>query len=384
MHTPNYHTFASDTEVATLQKSLLDWYHLEKRDLPWRKPPLPSPTPTAQTQRAYEVWVSEIMCQQTRVATVIPYYTTWMAKWPSLESLSKASLDEVHTVWSGLGYYSRGTRMLEASKIIMDKYEGLFPGDAVELEKHVPGIGRYTAGAIASVAFNKPAALVDGNVIRVLSRLRALGLDPKSKTAVDLHWKLADRIVDRTSPGDFNQALMELGAMVCKPQQPCCEACPVRGQCRAYEEVVGFATKGKDAVFGKRVSKKRGLDEEEGVERCETCLPGDVDIEDCAVTRYPAATKKKAAEEKKVLVAIIECESATGSSNFLVQQRPAKGEWWTAVEMETGAVPVTLKKAFKLLADAAGEGKKVVKKARIKAVEKGQPSVSSFFSKGAK
>ncbi len=140
-------------------------------------------------------------------------------------------------MWSGLGYYSRGKRLHEGAKKVVEKFSGVLPSDPAVLEKEIPGIGKYTAGAICSIAFNKVTPLVDGNVVRVLSRLRSIGGDPKAKPSIALHWKLAQDTVDDTKPGDFNQAMMELGATVCTPAKPSCSTCPLKDNCRAFAEV---------------------------------------------------------------------------------------------------------------------------------------------------
>ncbi|KAJ3107273.1 hypothetical protein HDU96_007947 [Phlyctochytrium bullatum] len=199
LHEAGYHYFAAD-EAQEIRRNLLDWYDREQRVLPWRTPsaikdgdrvtllPPKQLTEVEQGQRAYEVWVSEIMLQQTQVATVIAYYEKWMAKWPTIHDFAKADLEDVNQVWSGLGYYSRARRMLEAAQLLVEKYNGILPKVTEKLQKEIPGIGPYTAGAVASIAYNIAAPLVDGNVIRVLSRLRALGINPKSKQAITLHW----------------------------------------------------------------------------------------------------------------------------------------------------------------------------------------------------
>ncbi|KAJ6880625.1 hypothetical protein NC652_033838 [Populus alba x Populus x berolinensis] len=171
------------------------------------------------------------MLQQTRVQTVIDYYNRWMLKWPTLHHLAQASLEEVNEMWAGLGYYRRARFLLEGAKMIVAGGDG-FPKIVSSLRK-VPGIGDYTAGAIASIAFKEVVPVVDGNVIRVLARLKAISANPKDKVTVKKFWKLAAQLVDPHRPGDFNQSLMELGATLCTPVNPSCSSCPVSGQCRA-------------------------------------------------------------------------------------------------------------------------------------------------------
>eukprot|EP00698_Gefionella_okellyi_P004859 TRINITY_DN14491_c0_g1_i1.p1 TRINITY_DN14491_c0_g1~~TRINITY_DN14491_c0_g1_i1.p1 ORF type:complete len:590 (-),score=132.58 TRINITY_DN14491_c0_g1_i1:17-1672(-) len=227
-HTVGIHHF-SDVQSAFVRTSLLSWYDQLGRDLPWRSH-LKDDTPQ---KRAYGVWVSEIMCQQTRVQTVIDYWTRWMAKWPTVAALAKATQEEVNEMWAGLGYYRRARFLLQGAQEIMSKHNGLFPSTAKELQA-ISGIGEYTAGAIASVVFGEAAPIVDGNVVRVVSRLRAIAGDIKTPQAKKLHWRLARELVSEQRPGDFNQALMELGAILCTPQKPNCGQCPVRAQCWSY------------------------------------------------------------------------------------------------------------------------------------------------------
>ncbi|TDP77353.1 A/G-specific adenine glycosylase [Bradymonas sediminis] len=211
----------SDAECAAIRVALLGWYRLYRRELPWRD-----------IQDPYLIWVSEIMLQQTQVATVVAYYQRWAQRFPTVEALATASLDEVLEQWAGLGYYRRARFLHESSKTVLEEMGGRLPRSAGQLRK-LKGVGPYTAGAIASIAFGQPEPLVDGNVERVLARLRAVRGDAKSGAFQKLWWRLAARVLDPEEPGDFNQALMELGATVCTPQNPNCEDCPVRGVCHA-------------------------------------------------------------------------------------------------------------------------------------------------------
>lgn len=200
---------------------LLEWYRTHRRDLPWRR----------RGHDPYAVWVSEIMLQQTQVATVIPYYQRWMERFPTLESLAAAPTDEVMRYWAGLGYYARARNLQRAARIVVDEYGGKIPCD--ERLKELPGIGRYTQGAIRSIALNRPEPVVDANVARVLCRVFALGGDPKSGPVQSELWRLASELLPLDAPGDFNQAMMELGALVCTPADPACEHCPLLSVCRA-------------------------------------------------------------------------------------------------------------------------------------------------------
>ncbi|CAA7027895.1 unnamed protein product [Microthlaspi erraticum] len=218
----------SEKETHKIRVSLLDWYDENQRDLPWRK----RYSEDEKEKRAYEVWVSEIMLQQTRVQTVMEYYKRWMHKWPTIYDLAQASLEEVNEMWAGLGYYRRARFLLEGAKMVVEGKDG-FPNQASSLMK-VKGIGEYTAGAIASIAFNEVVPVVDGNVIRVLARLKAISANPKDRLTIKNFWKLAAQLVDPSRPGDFNQSLMELGATLCSVSKPSCSSCPVSSQCRAY------------------------------------------------------------------------------------------------------------------------------------------------------
>ena len=197
-----------------LTRALLTWYHQNRRSLPWRE-----------TRDPYRIWISEIMLQQTRVATVIERYTKFLRRFPGVKKLAAARESSVLAEWTGLGYYRRARNLHAAAKIIAQDKDKKFPQTAEAL-RALPGIGRYTAAAIASIAFNQPVAVVDGNVDRVLGRL--LGKKPTPEGL----WTAAQSLLDPAHPGDFNQAMMELGATVCLPRQPQCHICPIRKFCR--------------------------------------------------------------------------------------------------------------------------------------------------------
>ncbi|KAE8713100.1 A/G-specific adenine DNA glycosylase [Hibiscus syriacus] len=229
----------SEGDTRKIRASLLDWYDENQRDLPWRRRATTKygngkdvkEEEEEDEKRAYEFWVSEVMLQQTRVQAVIGNYNRWMQKWPTLQHLSQASLEEVNEMWAGLGYYRRSRFLLEGAKMIVSGGSE-FPNTVSALRK-VPGIGDYTAGAIASIAFKQVVPVVDGNVVRVLARLKAISANPKEKHTVKNFWKLAAQLVDPLRPGDFNQSLMELGATLCTPLNPNCTTCPVSSQCSA-------------------------------------------------------------------------------------------------------------------------------------------------------
>lgn len=209
---------------SSFRKKLLLWYKKHRRDLPWRR-----------TQDPYRIWVSEIMLQQTQVSTVIPYYENFLKKFPTLQKLARAPEEAVLAQWAGLGYYRRAKLLHQGARFILRELGGRFPENPESLKK-LPSIGEYTAGAIASIAFHQAAPLVDGNVIRVYSRIFAKRGHAKETQLKKQIWDLAGILVAPENPGDFNQALMELGAMVCRPNLPACGRCPVSSLCRAYEQ----------------------------------------------------------------------------------------------------------------------------------------------------
>jgi len=213
----------SPARRASLRRRLLAWWDAGHRELPWRFP-----------QRGadpYRVWLAEVMLQQTRVETVVPYYLRFLSRWPTLDALAAAGDAEVLAAWSGLGYYARCRNLLRAAREARTRHGGL-PGSLEELRR-LPGFGPYTAGAVASMAFAIPAPAVDGNVARVLSRLFLVGGDPRSPRVKRGLETLAAGLVDRRRPGDFNQALMELGATTCLPRRPGCARCPLARSCAA-------------------------------------------------------------------------------------------------------------------------------------------------------
>ena len=201
---------------------LLAWYHAHQRPLPWRK-----------TRDAYAIWVSEVMLQQTQVATVIDYYVRWLERFPSVSALARASEDDVLHAWQGLGYYSRARRLLEGARYLVREHGADLPRTPAAWLS-VPGVGRYTAGAVTSIAFGAKAPVVDGNVMRVLCRMYALPGNPLKAPLAQHLWQRAESLLVTGAPGDVNQALMELGATVCTPKAPKCPECPWRLRCRAH------------------------------------------------------------------------------------------------------------------------------------------------------
>lgn len=287
--------------------SLLKWFDSisTARAMPWRKPWFNSADSNAGDEsaareqlerRAYEVWISEIMLQQTRVAAVIEYWNRWMEKWPTIHDLAAAEPDEVLAAWRGLGYYSRATRIHEASKLVTSdaKMQGCLPAIVEELQAKVPGVGRYTAGAISAIVFGRAAPMVDGNVLRVLSRQLGLLGDVKTdKFTIDLLWAAADALVKAVSrdlpdgeeidaceeppvsnrPGRWGQALMELGSTVCTPK-PNCASCPISSTCRAYAE--GLQLSVQKGLAPKDLASASVDTEVADIEdNCELCKPSE-------------------------------------------------------------------------------------------------------------
>jgi len=209
----------TDRSGGPLRRRLLQWFDRIHRDLPWRR-----------TRDPYRIWLSETMLQQTRVEVVRPRYLRFLERFPDLTSLAAAPLEDVLAEWSGLGYYTRARNLHRAAGLLVREHNGVFPREPT-LARKLPGVGVYTAHAVLSMAYSIPLAVVDGNVRRVVSRLKLLPIRPSRLVQEE-----ADRLLDHERPGDWNQAVMELGAIVCSPIRPRCESCPVRTFCRAYRE----------------------------------------------------------------------------------------------------------------------------------------------------
>ncbi len=256
-------------EAGAFRRALLEWFDAHQRQLPWRGIDDP-----------YAVWVSEVMLQQTRVATVIDYFERWMKRFANVENLAEAPVEEVLELWSGLGYYRRARHLHQAAKKVVSEYGGQLPRRASELKK-LPGVGPYTAGAVASIAFGEVEPVVDGNVMRVATRLEAIEGDPRKGEVKRRIWELAARWVDPQRPGDFNQAMMELGSQVCTVRAPRCGSCAVRQWCRAKKE-------------------------------------GDPE-------RYPSGTAKKSPQPMRGRCCVVYCQDEEGSRSFLLRRRREDG-----------------------------------------------------------
>jgi len=208
--------------MQTIAQNLLNWFETNRRNLPWRN-----------TKDPYAIWVSEVMLQQTQVNTVIPYYKRFLKEFPSVSILSKSTQDQVLKCWEGLGYYSRAINIHKASKIVDDQYSGLVPSDPIVF-RQLPGVGDYINAAVQSIAFGHRMAVVDGNVRRVLSRLYEMPETINESKYAKIFAKKAQALLSNKSPGDYNQAVMELGALICTPRNQQCNICPLSKNCQAF------------------------------------------------------------------------------------------------------------------------------------------------------
>lgn len=277
--------------INKFQKDLVSWYEAEKRDLPWRHERDP-----------YKIWVSEIMLQQTRVDTVIPYFNRFMEQFPTVESLAGADEEAVMKAWEGLGYYSRVRNLQSAVKEVAESYGGVVPADKDEFLS-LKGVGPYTGGAVLSIAYGLPEPAVDGNVMRVMSRILTIWDDIAKPSARKIFEQAVRKIMYEEDPSSFNQALMELGATICTPTSPACLLCPVQNHCQAFEE---------------------------GVQR-----------------ELPVKTKKKS--DKKIRMGAVVLEAPDGT--VLIEKRPSSGllaNLWQFPNMElpTGINPRSALEAY--------------------------------------
>uniref|UniRef100_A0AAY5F3F4 Adenine DNA glycosylase n=1 Tax=Electrophorus electricus TaxID=8005 RepID=A0AAY5F3F4_ELEEL len=314
-HQPSsYHFFNEPAEVSLFRSRLLRWYDQSKRDLPWRTVAM---TETDANIRTYAVWVSEVMLQQTQVATVIDYYNKWMKRWPTVQELAAASVEDVNEMWAGLGYYSRGRRLHQGAQKVMSELAGEMPRTTQGLLKWLPGVGRYTAGAVGSIALGLVTGAVDGNVTRVLCRLRAIGADCTSSLVTDLLWEICNLIVDPERPGQFNQALMELGALVCRPKSPLCARCPVQTHCHAYRKVTHITFSVAILYYG-MLSKMGGG---HSVCFCEGWA------RDLGVQNYPRKPVRKAPRVERMVTCVLRCRMTEDEDEpqYLLIQRPSTG-----------------------------------------------------------
>jgi A/G-specific adenine glycosylase len=338
-------------EVEEFRRRLLGWFDDNARDLPWRR-----------SRDPYAIWVSEIMLQQTRVAAVLEHYARFMERFPTLEELAAASEDEVLAHWSGLGYYRRARLLRKAAQCVAEEMGGALPHTAAEL-RALPGVGEYTSAAIASIGFGEAVACVDGNVERVLRRVR--GWDEASGTGAGggvSGWTggmiraEALRLLDSERAGDFNQAMMELGSTVCVPRGPACEPCPVRAMCatrgeHAVAERRKMRSKEAAYAFLRRVSKTRGAEVLlEQRPASASLMPG--------MWELPVIDAEHAPEENKALT----LRHSITDTNYYVTvyaldaeqqrqlpERRAARQWWAVRELHTVALTGLARKALKRL-----------------------------------
>ncbi|XP_061681560.1 adenine DNA glycosylase isoform X2 [Syngnathoides biaculeatus] len=305
---PPYHNFREPADVGRLRTRLLSWYDLEKRELPWRTL---AQIETDVNIRTYAVWVSEVMLQQTQVATVIDYYKKWLKRWPTVADLAAATLEEVNQMWAGLGYYSRGKRLHEGARKVVSELGGRMPDTADELLRRLPGV----TGA------------VDGNVIRVLCRMRAVGADCTSPAVTEALWALANTLVDPGRPGDFNQAMMELGARVCTPKGPLCQQCPVRSHCHSYLKVHARQEQNSRKFLGSKGTKPPALPDIEECGASGTCrlCPTEPWDEELGVQNFPRKPAKKPPRVERTLTCVPTRRGGDGEDEFLLVKGPNKG-----------------------------------------------------------
>ncbi len=351
-------------------KRLLAWYAKNKRDLPWRR----------DAHDPYHVWISETLLQQTQVATVIPYYERFLARFPTVRSLAEAHLDDVLKVWEGAGYYARARNLHRAAQEIAARFDGKVPSTVEELLT-LPGIGRYTAGAVASIAFNRDAPALDGNVTRVLCRYFDIASHPKSSQVQEGLWELAGNLLPQGRAGNFNQALMELGATICTPRRPECAACPLKRSCTArqlgiqeqrptkrqkkklphHQVAVGVIWKGRKILIAQRFAKDLlgglwefpGGHQEKG-ESLETCVKREVREELGIAVKVGAefATVNHAYSHFSITMHAFHCYWLRGRPRAL---GCARWKWISPDELESFAFPTANRKVMAKLTRRQGD-----------------------------
>lgn len=349
----------ADQDVSAFRKALLKWYGRHHRPMPWRAPPGGRPDP-------YHEWLSEIMLQQTTVVTVRPYFEKFIKKWPTVKALAQAPQDEVLKEWAGLGYYARARNLHKCATVVANDYKGRFPQEIDELET-LPGIGEYTANAIAAIAFDKPACVVDGNVERVVSRLFLITTPlPEGKKPIKEKMRaLTDGRTD--SPGDFAQGMMELGATICTPRSPKCGLCPVESFCAAREKGVQetlparAAKKAKPKKYGYVYWVERKTDgavlferrDEKGMLGGMSGLPTSVWTPDLTEKDHiPGLTPAETAEKARVLHSFthFDLELRLVRARLKNDRIPGDNRFWIASQdMEGLGLPTLFRKAVKIM-----------------------------------
>jgi A/G-specific adenine glycosylase len=352
-----------ESRTLTIQRALTSWFRRHQRDLPWRR-----------TRNAYRIWVSEVMLQQTQVDTVIPYYDRFIRQFPTIKTLATADLETVLKAWEGLGYYGRARNLLEAAQIVVRDYRGRIPRD-IQMFRELPGVGAYIGAAVMSIAFDQPYAVVDGNVKRVLSRLDTISKPINSSMSQKIFANRAQALLDSKSPGLFNQALMELGALQCTPRKPSCNTCPLRRQCNAYQKgaVERFPKKtprrsiptysiavGVVVHDGRVLITRRKLDgllgglwefpggkvrkDEDARSACEREIREETGVS--VAVKYRLATVKHAYTHFKVVMDVFTCSYQTGVVHLA---GPIDYRWVFITELDRFPFPKANKKFMSLL-----------------------------------
>ncbi len=345
------------------RNALLKWFEKHKREMPWRGIDDP-----------YKIWVSEVMLQQTQVKKVVAYYERFIKKFPDVQHLAEAPLQDVLKVWEGLGYYARARNLHKAAQIIIQEYAGKIPNDYATFRK-LPGIGDYSAAAVHSIAFNEPYAAVDGNIKRVLARLLLIDAPINDTSSAKLFQQKADTLLDKNEPGQFNQAMMELGATVCRPQSPTCLVCPVNLFCGAFQTsrqdefpirlkrekvpehhmIAGVIYKGSEVLIVQRPLEgllgglwefpNDQIAENETAEQA--CIRLTADVVNLSVRNLKYLTRvKHAFTHFKIVVDVFECDYQSGE---VVLNEPIDAKWVKLNELKDYPLPRTTHKILEEL-----------------------------------
>jgi A/G-specific adenine glycosylase len=358
-------------DVPPFQRRLLDWYECHRRRLPWRE-----------TRDPYRIWLSEVMLQQTQVQTALPYYQRFLRQLPTLRRLARADLHTVLKLWEGLGYYARARNLHRAAGRLVAGGNGRVP-DGWEEFRALPGVGDYIAAAVLSIAFDRPHAAVDGNVMRVLARLRRIAVPINQSSLRKIFQAEADRLLDRRRPGDFNQAMMELGALVCTPASPNCAVCPVAGGCAAKRDgavdhyprriasrplpeeriAVGVVFKNDRMLITRRAPQGRlgGLWEFPGGklrkgERPEAACMREIkeEVNLDVVVEEPLAQVRHAYSHLRVRLHVFACRFAAGRVRL---NGPVDHRWIRIAEIDRFAFPKANHRFIPLLKQRAADGR---------------------------
>ena len=357
---------SSPKSYQEFRNALLKWFEKHQREMPWRGIDDP-----------YKIWVSEVMLQQTQVKKVVSYYERFIAKFPDVQHLADAPLQDVLKVWEGLGYYARARNLHKAAQIITKEYAGKIPNDYATFRK-LPGIGDYSAAAVHSIAFNEPYAAVDGNIKRVLARLLLIDTPINDTSSAKLFQQSADKLLDQKEPGQFNQAMMELGAIVCRPQSPTCLVCPVNLFCGAFQTarqdefpirlkrekvpehhmVAGVIYKGSKALIVQRPLDgllgglwefpNGNVEESENVEQA--CIRHISDVVNLSVSKIKYITQvRHAFTHFKIVVDVYTCDYQSGEVDL---NGPIDAKWVKLSELKDYPLPRATHKFLDKLIDS--------------------------------